>query len=137
MNTLLTCNCFWVEVFPNLWWGLVVGVIVLGALGIVRTLIKSYINSKIDLLDKQQSYEKQMKDDAFDREKEWYFIKRIENLTDEDINKFMKELEELRKKEKDLNNGTESLNKEKEQFEKKILNHKIKVYEEIIKKINK
>lgn len=53
MNILL-CSFFWVEVFPNLWWGLVVGVVIIWSLYIVSPLIKSYINSKTDILDRHK-----------------------------------------------------------------------------------
>ena len=56
---------------------------------------------------------------------------------EEDLKKCQDKLEEFQKKEKEINEGTASLKKDKEQFEKKVLETKIKVYEEILKTINK
>lgn len=136
MNMLL-CEIFWTDVFPDLWWGLVVAVTVLGALAIVRPLIQSYINLKSSILKEQYQHEEKMRADAFDRELKWHIIKSTDKPIEKELDKCKKELEELRKKEKELNDGTESLKKEKEQFYMKVLNTKIKVYEEIVKKINK
>ena len=84
-------------------------------------------------------HERKMKAEAFDREKMWYFIKEA-NMSpkiEEDLKKCQEELTELKKKEKELDEGTESLKMEKLQFDKNILETKIKAYEEIIKTINK
>lgn len=130
---------FWTDVFPNLWWGLVVAVVTIWALYIVCPIIQEHIDSKGIYLQEQHRHEKQMKDDAFEREKEWYFIKRTEKSLDVERNlkSCQAELDELKKKEQGLNDGLESLNKEKEQFVKEILKTKIKVYEEIINTIKK
>ena len=107
------------------------------------TLRASEVKPKLDKYIITQlgegDYEKEMKDDAFEREKEWYFIKRTEKplKIEEDLKKCQDKLEEFQKKEKEINEGTASLKKDKEQFEKKVLETKIKVYEEILKTINK
>lgn len=85
----------------------------------------------------QLYHERKMKADAFEREKEWYFIKKVDQPFEEELKKYKEELTELKKKEEELNKGTDSLKNDKEQFEKEILMAKIKAYEEIIKTINK
>ena len=88
----------------------------------------------------QLKHERRMKADAFEREKEWFFIKKTGlplNELEKELKECKQKLEELQTKEKALNEGTESLQKEKEEFDKKVLNTKIKVYEEIFKTINK
>ena len=134
MNIIL-CNLFWTDVFPSIWWGLIVAVVVIWALYIVSPLIKDHINSKVTKLQEQHRHEKEMKIDAFEREKEWYFIERTERplKIEEELKKCQEELGDFKKKEKELNEGTASLRKNKEQFEKNVLETKIKVYEEIIK----
>lgn len=91
-------------------------------------------------------HDRQMKADAYEREKAWYFIKRTEKPIDaekqllefkKELDECKKEFEELQKKDSELTEETESLKKEKEQFELEILKTKIKTYEEIIKTINK
>lgn len=88
---------------------------------------------------RQLKHERQMKADAHDREMDWYFIKKPERPleTEKELKKCKEKLEELQKKEKELNNGTESLKQEREQFEKEVLKTKIKTYEDIIKTLNK
>lgn len=139
MNMLL-CQLFWIDVFPNLWWGLVIAVVFIWSLYIVSPLIKGYIDSKSTILDMQQKHEEKMKTDAFEREKQWYFIKKT-GLPLDELEKELKDnkekLDKLQKQQEELEKGTEALNKEKEEFEKKILNTKIQVYEEIIKSFNK
>lgn len=88
----------------------------------------------------QLKHERRMKADALEREKEWFFIKKTGlplNELEKELKECKQKLEELQTKEKALNEGTESLQKEKEEFDKKVLNTKIKVYEEIFKTINK
>lgn len=94
MNVLL-CSFFWVEVFPNLWWGLVVGIVIIWSLYIVSPLIKSYINSKTDILERHQAHERQMKEDAFEREKEWYELKKQEQI--DELTQKVREYNELTK----------------------------------------
>lgn len=87
----------------------------------------------------QLRHERKMKADAFEREKEWYFIKSTEKPLDieKELKEYKEKSDELQNKEKELKERTESLNKEKEKFEKKVLQTKIEVYDEIIKTINK
>ena len=92
---VLLCSFFWVEVFPNLWWGLVVGIVIIWSLYIVSPLIKSYINSKTDILERQQAHERQMKEDAFEREKEWYELKKQEQI--DELTQKVREYNELTK----------------------------------------
>lgn len=133
MIEVFLCRFFWVEIFPTLFWGLIVCGTIIGSLYIICPLIKYHIDSKTTILDKQHQFEKEMKTDAFEREKKWYFIKKVDQPFEEELKKYKEELTELKKKEKD----SESLKKDKEQFEKEILTAKIKAYEEIIKTINK
>lgn len=133
MIEVFLCRFFWVEIFPTLFWGLIVCGTIIGSLCIICPLIKYHIDSKTTILDKQRQFEKEMRTDAFEREKEWYFIKKVGHPFEEELKKYKEELTELKKKGKD----SESLKKDKEQFEKEILTAKIKAYEEIIKTINK
>lgn len=139
MNFLLLCDYCWGNIIPSLWWGVVVLIVLITALCIAKSIIENHIKSKQQIIEEQHRYEKEMKDDAFEREKEWYFIKRTEKplKIEEDLKKCQDKLEEFQKKEKEINEGTASLKKDKEQFEKKVLETKIKVYEEILKTINK
>jgi septal ring factor EnvC (AmiA/AmiB activator) len=139
MMNIVLCHWFWLSIIPSLWWGVVVLIVLIMALRIAKSIIESHINSKQQIIKEQHRYEKEMKDDAFEREKEWYFIKRTEKplKIEEDLKKCQDKLEEFQKKEKEINEGTASLKKDKEQFEKKVLETKIKVYEEILKTINK
>lgn len=127
MNTLL-CDLFWTDVFPSIWWGLIVAVVVIWALYIVSPLIKDHINSTIIKLQEQHRHEKEMKDDTFGRELKWHLIKRGDTISD--LTGFCNdELKSLREKVKEIGNGNE--------FEKEILQTKINAYEEILKTINK
>lgn len=111
-------------------------------------VVALYIVLKYYCMPKRQlNHERQMKADAFEREKQWYFIKKT-GLPLDELEKELKDnkekLDKLQKQQEGLNKGTEALNKEKEalnkekeEFEKKILNTKIQVYEEIIKSFNK
>lgn len=85
----------------------------------------------------KNKHEEDMKENAFKREKEWYFIKETVKPLKKELEKAKEELETLQKKEEELNEGRQSLNNEKNEFEKNVLKTKIKVYEEIIKTINK
>lgn len=103
-------------------------------------VVALYIVLKCYCIPKMQlKHERQMKVDAHNREKEWYFIKRTEKPIDsvKELSECQAQLDEFKKKEKELNERTKSLNKEKDEFEKKVLQTKIKAYEEIIKTINK
>lgn len=139
MMNIVLCHWFWVSIIPSIWWGVVVLIVLITALRITKSIIENHIQSKQQIIKEQYSHEKGMKDEAFEREKEWYFIKRTEKplKIEEDLKKCQDKLEEFQKKEKEINEGTASLKIDKEQFEKKVLETKIKVYEEILKTINK
>ena len=139
MTCLFLCSWFWVEVFPCIWWGLVIAIVIIWSLYIIRPLIKTHIKSKSSILEEQHRHEKEMKDDAHEREKEWYFIKKIEKPLEieKELIECKRQLENLKKKEKDLNKGSDALNKEKEKFQKTLLEEKIKIYEKVIKTIKK
>lgn len=138
MSFLLLCDYCWVNIIPSLWWGVVVLIVLITALRITKSIIENHIQSKQQIIEKQYSHEKEMKDDAFKRELKWQFIKEAEKMLkiENNLKNYQKEIKELKEKEKDLNDKGELLN-EKELFEKDILETKIKVYEEIIKTINK
>lgn len=127
MNMLL-CDFFWTEVFPHLWWGLVVAVVIIWSQYIVRPLIKGYINSKIVILDKQQSHEKQMKDDAHAREKEWADFNNIKASTDE---KLQEQLQLLKKENNTLKNQLEL-----EKVNQDLLDKQLKVYKAFMSALN-
>ena len=78
MNFLLLCDYCWGNIIPSLWWGVVVLIVLITALCIAKSIIENHIKSKQQIIEEQHRYEKEMKDDAFEREKEWYFIKRTE-----------------------------------------------------------
>ena len=132
MMCYCNCYCFWVKVFPCIWWGLVIAGTILGALGIIGSIIKAHFNSKENILDKQNAHEKQMKDEAFDREMQWYFIKKLEEPLETELKECKEKLGALQSKEKELEEGTKNLNEEKNKFQIKLLEEKIKVYEEVI-----
>lgn len=138
MNFLLLCDYCWGNIIPSLWWGVVVLIVLITALCIAKSIIENHIKSKQQIIKEQYSHEKEMKDEAFKRELKWQFIKEAEKTLkiENNLKNYQKELKELKEKEKDLNDKGELLN-EKELFEKDILETKIKVYEEIIKTINK
>lgn len=116
-----------IQEIESLLWAIVVIVL-------IYIMLKNYWMPKCKL-----AHEAKMKADAFEREKEWYFIKRTEKPIDAEkkLSECQTQLDEFKKKEKELNDGTKSLNKEKEEFDKKVLKTKIEIYEEIITKINK
>lgn len=139
MSILFLCDSFWVNAFPHFWWGLVIAIVIIWSLYIVSPLIKAHIGSKSSILEEQHRHEKEMKEKAHEREMNWYLIKKIEKPLDieKELNECKQQLEELKKKEKDLNEGTDALNKEKEKFHKTLLEEKIKIYEKVIKTIKK
>lgn len=136
MTCLFLCSWFWVEVFPCIWWGLVIAIVIIWSLYIIRPLIKTHIESKYSILEEQHRHEKEMKEKAHEREKEWYTIKKPLDI-EKELNECKQQLEDLKKKEKELNEGTDALNKEKEKFQKTLLEEKIKIYEKIIRTIKK
>ena len=74
-----------------------------------------------------------MKDKAYENEKYWSFYKKIEEPTEKELSKLQNELDKLKKKEKNLDESKTALENEKKEFEKHILEEKIKVYQKIIK----
>lgn len=85
----------------------------------------------------QQKNERKMKNDAFEREMQWFLIKKDVSLSEcqKKKDELQKEFDDFKKKEKESNESNK--NKEKEKLEKELLEMKIKAYEEIIKTINK
>ena len=101
---------------------------------VVIVLVCYYLLRYYVLPKQNAKYESKMKKEAFVREVCW---KIINNPTESQkkLEECRAELDELKKKKKDLDNDTESLKQEKEKFDKEILETKIKAYEEIIKNI--
>lgn len=78
-------------------------------------------------------HENWAKTQNFKQEKFWAYYKRMEKPIEDKLGKAQKELDELRQKEDGLDKGRSILEKERAEFDKKILEEKIKVYQEIIK----
>ena len=99
---------------------------------VVIVLVCYYLLRYYVLPKQNAKYESKMKKEAFVREVCW---KIINNPTESQkkLEECRAELDELKKKKKDLDNDT--LKQEKEKFDKEILETKIKAYEEIIKNI--
>lgn len=98
MIEVFLCRFFWIEIFPTLFWGLVVSGTIIGSLCIICPLIKYHINSRTTILDKQHQFEEKMKADAFDREKEWRDLKKSKEEIEKELNKQIKELKEEKDK---------------------------------------
>lgn len=130
---LSCCGKSWIDVSTSLGWGLVTLIVILVALCIIKSLFIKYFKSKSTILEQHLSYERQMKDDAFEREKFWRIYKSKEEPLEEAIIKLEKELDSYKKKEKELQEKMNNFEKEKSRFEKTILEEKIKVYQQIIK----
>lgn len=88
-----------------------------------------------------ECFQQKAKKNAFEQEKFWAFFNRMEKK--EELEKTKKELEELKKnedalkqREKDLKEKMSALEKDQNEFEMKILDAKVKAYEEIIKNID-
>ena len=130
MNILLACEQSCWATLPSLMWTIAIAAIVVLSLYIARPLIKMYI---------ENAHEKAIRQEAFVREMQWFFLKNDVSLNEcqKKIDELQKELNDYKNKEEEINKGTESLKIDKEQFEKKVLETKIKVYEEILKTINK
>lgn len=130
MNILLACEQSCWTTLPSLMWTIAIAAIVVLSLYIVRPLIKTYI---------ENTHEKEIRQEAFEREMQWFILKNDVSLKEYQKKKdeLQKELNDYKNKEEEINEGTASLKKDKEKFEKKILETKIKVYEEILKTINK
>lgn len=76
-------------------------------------------------------HEREMKDKANKNEIRWFYLRRMEEPLEKELEKCKKELGELKQKEKEIN----SLKQEKNDFRITILEEKIKIYEEAIKHI--
>lgn len=98
MIEVFLCRFFWIEIFPTLFWGLVVSGTIIGSLCIICPLIKYHINSRTTILDKQHQFEEKMKADAFDREKEWRDLEKSKEEIEKELNKQIKELKEEKDK---------------------------------------
>ena len=98
MIEVFLCRFFWIEIFPTLFWGLVVSGTIIGSLCIICPLIKYHINSRTTILDKQHQFEEKMKADAFDREKEWRDHEKSKEEIEKELNKQIKELKEEKDK---------------------------------------
>ena len=112
-----------VDAIPCICWGIII-------------LIALYFVFKLIIYPLiKNCHELKMKETAFKNEKYWLYIKKIEEPTEKKKSELQNELDEIKKKEKDLNEGITALEKEKKEFEKKILEEKINAYKEIIKLI--
>ncbi len=76
-------------------------------------------------------HELDMKEKAFNHEKIWYYLKKMEEPLEEELERSKKELDDLKNKEKELN----SFKQEKERYQIELLEEKIKLYEEVINNI--
>lgn len=126
MNTLsiLCCSIDWqpvINAIPCICWGIIT---LVALFFLLKFVVSPFIAN---------CHERKEKASAFGQEKFWAFFNRMEKPVEEELEKAKRELEELKKKEKELEEGCSALKKEKEEHYKKILEEKIKVYEEIIK----
>lgn len=116
MNLLICCTCFWKTDFPCLCWG-VIGLIAL------------YFILKFIVLPCLTNYhERKMKEEAFEREKNWNYLINIKASTDEALHKT-------------IDNLTTSIEKLKKELEseknnKDLLEKQLKLYSDIFKKLN-
>lgn len=128
MNTLsiVICHCVGrqpvINAIPSLCWGIL-------ALVMLYFLLKYVVAPLIANI-----HENMMKSKAFKQEKFWAFFNKMEKPVNEELEKTKKELDEFKKKEKDLDEGKSALKKEQDEYEMKILEAKVKAYEEILKK---
>lgn len=117
------CVKFWIEAFPNIWWGIVTGIVIIWSLYLVKSLINNYIDSKEKILVKKQDFEKRLKEDMFNRDKEMKRLNDLKESTDEALknqnNDLKKEKNELESKLK-----TEKINNE-------LLKRQLKIYRDI------
>lgn len=112
MNTLLDT----IKEIESLLWGVI---IVVG----IYIILKYYFLPKLKL-----NHERQMKKEAFDREKEWADFNNLKESTDEALKQ---KVEDLSKKNKELEKELESEKKSKE-----LLDKQLKTYGEIFAKLN-
>lgn len=123
MIEVFLCRFFWIEIFPTLFWGLVVSGTIIGSLCIICPLIKYHINSRTTILDKQHQFEEKMKADAFDREKEWADLLELKASTDDALKEKMDDLNKEKKKlEAEL---------EMEKYNRGLLEKQLKQYSDI------
>lgn len=128
MKTLciVICHCVnWqpvINAIPCVCWGIL-------ALVMLYFLLKHVVAPLI-----ANGHENMMKSKAFEQEKFWAFFNQKEKPIKEELEKANGELHDLKKKEKDLDEGKSALKKEQDEYEMKILEAKVKAYEEILKK---
>lgn len=110
-----------VDAIPCICWGIMV-------LLVTYLIFKLIVSPMI-----KNQHEVKIKDMAFENEKYWAILKKIEEPTEKKLSELQKELYELKRGKEDVEKGKTNLEKEKMEFEKKILEERIKVYQEIIK----
>ena len=124
MTNLLLC----VEIT----WPLVVLICSLALIGVVYFLFREYLKMKYFTSPSLKYFhELDLKNKAFEHEKHWFYLRRMEEPMEKELEKCKNELGELKQKEKEIN----SLKQEKNDFRITILEEKIKIYEEVIKNI--
>lgn len=114
-----------IEALPCICWG----VILLAALYIFLKYIASPLIANY--------HERKSHNEKYEKEKFWFFLNH--EISAEDCRKKLdestKKLTAFEKKEKELNDGVDNLKREKEEFEKTILQEKVKAYKHILKSI--
>lgn len=114
-----------------------VAIVLLG--GFVLCYLNKRMKMKKMMIDSDRLHELDLKEEADKHERFWFFLNH--ELSMEECQKKLKEtskkLKEYEKKEKELNEGSENLKNEKEEFEKTILEEKVKAYKDIIKYIGR
>lgn len=124
MTNLLLC--------VELTWQWVVLICWLALIAVVGVLYYMYLKMKYSISPSLKIiHELIMKDKAFEHEKHWFYLRRMEEPLEKELEKCKNELGELKQKEKEIN----SLKQEKNDFRITILEEKIKIYEEVIKNI--
>ena len=138
-------------------WAIVVLILGIIIARLVYCYYKSKNNTKQAIAEAAQKHEMDMKEEAFEQEKYWheeskkakemdfeqekfwYFLNH--EISEEDCKMKLIDVEEklkaFEKKEKKMNDDIENLKKEKEDFEKTILEEKVKAYKDIIKYIGR
>ena len=123
MNLML-CNLSWESVVLTGWLSTLI--VVTGA-----TCFYFWLKySKQPML--QNQHEKEMKEKAFEREKEWYFISKLEKPIIE-VNTLKQENEGLQKKVNDLQG---QIDKSDEDHKKEMLEKERDIYKNIIEQLN-
>ena len=91
-------------------------------------MIKLHIESKSKILSDLHSHERQMKADAFEREKEMRNLINLNACTDEELNNQVKD---LKTKVSELEGKLKA-----EEFNKDLLEKQLKMYQNIFEKLN-